>query len=95
MLGYFLPPFIAHASHLGYDGIWLDLEHRPMDSREVQALLGFFHLYNIDCIVRTPTREKGQLYRYLEDGAAGLIVPHVSDVESARDLVARVKFPRS
>jgi 4-hydroxy-2-oxoheptanedioate aldolase len=92
-LGYFLPPFVAHAAHLGYDGIWLDLEHRPMDSREVQALLAFSHLYNIDLMIRTPTREKGQLYRYLEDGAAGIIVPHVSDVESARALVQSVKFP--
>jgi 2-keto-3-deoxy-L-rhamnonate aldolase RhmA len=44
-------------------------------------------------MLRTPTREKGQLYRYLEDGATGLIVPHVSDVESARELVQKVKFP--
>jgi len=93
MMGHFLPPFIAHAAHLGYDGIWLDLEHRPMDSREIQALLAYFHLYDIDCMLRTPTREKGQLYRYLEDGATGLIVPHVSDVASARELVQKVKFP--
>jgi 4-hydroxy-2-oxoheptanedioate aldolase len=93
MLGHFIPPFIAYAAHLGYDGIWLDLEHRAMDSREIQALLAFFHLYDIDCVLRTPTREKGQLYRYLEDGAAGLIVPHVSDVQSARELVSKTKFP--
>lgn len=93
MMGYFLPSFVAQAAQLGYDGIWLDLEHRPMDNREIQALLAFFHLYDIDCILRSPTREKGQLYRYLEDGAAGLMIPHVSDVESARALVKAVKFP--
>ena len=93
MMGHFIPIFVAHAANLGYDGIWLDLEHRAMDSREVQAMLAFFHLYDIDCMVRVPTREKGQLYRYLEDGATGLMIPHVSDVESARELVSRVKFP--
>ncbi|NWF68508.1 MAG: 4-hydroxy-2-oxovalerate aldolase [Chloroflexi bacterium] len=93
MLGHFVPGFVAYAAHLGYDGIWLDLEHRPMDAREIQALLAFFHLYDIDCVLRTPTREKAQLYRYLEDGATGLIVPHVSDVQSARELVAKTKFP--
>ncbi len=81
MMGHFIPIFVAHAANLGYDGIWLDLEHRAMDSREVQAMLAFFHLYDIDCMVRVPTREKGQLYRYLEDGATGLMIPHVSDVE--------------
>mgnify|MGYP000088297144 CR=1 FL=1 len=93
MLGHFIPAYVAYAAHVGYDGIWLDLEHRPMDSREIQALLAFFHLYDIDCVLRTPTREKGQLYRYLEDGVTGLIIPHVSDVQSARELVWKTKFP--
>ncbi len=93
MMGFYLPPFIAYCANAGYDGIWLDLEHRPMDAREVQALMAFFHLYDIDCMVRPSTREKAQLYRYLEDGATGLIVPHVNDVDSARLLVQSVKFP--
>jgi 2-keto-3-deoxy-L-rhamnonate aldolase RhmA len=93
MLGHFIPAFVAYAAHAGFDGIWFDLEHRPMDNREVQAMLAFFHLYDIDCALRTPTREKGQLYRYLEDGAAGLIIPHVSDVQSACELVQKTKFP--
>lgn len=93
MMGHYLPPFIAYSAQYGYDGIWLDLEHRPMDPREVQALLAFFHLYDIDCLVRPPTREKALLYRYYEDGAAGLVVPHVSTPDEARDLVRKVKFP--
>lgn len=93
MMGYFLPPFVAYAAQLGFDGIWLDLEHHNFESREVQALTAFFHLYDIDCVVRPPTREKARLYRYLEDGATGLIIPHVNDAATARDLVQSVKFP--
>lgn len=93
LMGHYVPSFIAYAAHLGYDGIWLDLEHRPMDDREVQALLAFFHLYDIDCMLRPATRDKAPLYRYLEDGAAGLVVPHISTVDEARDLVRKVKFP--
>ena len=92
-MGHVLPPFIAYAAYAGYEGIWLDMEHFPMDNREVQTLLAFCHLYDIDALVRVPTREKTQLYRYLEDGAAGLIIPHVSTPEEARDLVQKVKFP--
>jgi 2-keto-3-deoxy-L-rhamnonate aldolase RhmA len=44
-------------------------------------------------MIRPATREKAVLYRYLEDGAAGLIIPHVNDVETARELVQKVKFP--
>jgi 4-hydroxy-2-oxoheptanedioate aldolase len=64
-----------------------------MDGREVQSLLAFFHRYDIDCMLRPPTREKGQLYRYLEDGVTGLLMPHVSDAQTARELVQKVKFP--
>lgn len=92
-LGFFYPPLIAYAAQAGYDGIWFDLEHRAFDPREVQALMAYFHLYDIDCVLRAATREKAVLYRYLEDGAAGLIIPHVNDVETVRELVQKVKFP--
>ncbi|MBX3080363.1 MAG: 4-hydroxy-2-oxovalerate aldolase [Anaerolineae bacterium] len=92
-LGFYMPHFVALASSVGYDAIWVDLEHRAFDPREIQALISYFHMYDIDCMIRPSTREKAVLYRYLEDGAAGLIIPHVNDVESARDLVQKVKFP--
>lgn len=92
-LGHYIPPFVRHAAHYGFDCIWLDLEHRAMSDREVQSLLVYFHLFDIDCMVRPPTLEKTRLYRYLEDGATGLMIPHVSTVERARELVQAVKFP--
>lgn len=92
-LGAFLPAYIRHAAHFGFDCIWLDLEHRAMHEREVQAILAFFHLFDIDCMLRAPTLEKTRLYRYLEDGAAGLMIPHVSTAEKARMLVQATKFP--
>ena len=87
-------PFVPRlASHFNYDCIWFDLEHRAMNDREVQAVLAFFHLFDIDCMVRAPTLEKTKLYRYLEDGAAGLMIPHVSTPEKAQMLVQAVKYP--
>jgi 4-hydroxy-2-oxoheptanedioate aldolase len=92
-LGHFIPPYVHLAAQAGYDCIWLDLEHKLIDEREVQALLAQFHLADIDCMLRPPTREKARLYRYLEDGATGLMIPHVSTVEQAEELVQAVKFP--
>jgi 2-keto-3-deoxy-L-rhamnonate aldolase RhmA len=92
-LGHFIPSFVRHAAHFGFDCIWLDLEHRAMDDREIQSLLAFCHLYDVDCMLRPPTLEKTRLYRYLEDGATGLMIPHVSTSEKAEMLVQSVKFP--
>ena len=92
-LGHFIPAYIHHAAHFGFDCIWLDLEHRAMTDREVQSLLTHFHLADIDCMLRPATLEKTRLYRYLEDGATGLMIPHVSTPEKAQQLVNAVKFP--
>ena len=92
-LGHYLPFYVRYAAHSRYDGIWLDLEHRAMDAREVQALIGLCKYNDIDCMVRPPTLERTKLYRYLEDGAAGFLVPLVSDPQMAYDLVQAVKYP--
>jgi len=93
VLGHYIPAYVAHASRAGYDCIWLDLEHRSQTIREIELLLALSHLYDIDIMVRAPTLEKTGLYRYLEDGAAGLMIPHVSTPEKAAMLVDAVKFP--
>lgn len=92
-LGHYIPAFVCHAARAGYDCIWLDLEHRALTLREVEAILAFGHLFDIDIMVRPPTLEQTGLYRFLEDGAAGLLIPFVSTPEKAKKLVDAVKFP--
>ena len=92
-LGHYIPAFVSQAAAAGYDCIWLDLEHRAISTREVQTLLYACHHHDIDCMVRTPTRERVGLYRYLEDGATATMIPHVSTADEARELVASTKFP--
>jgi 4-hydroxy-2-oxoheptanedioate aldolase len=92
-MGHYLPFFVRYAAHYGYDGIWLDLEHRAMESREVQSLLAFCRMFEIDCMVRPASVERSRLYRYLEDGATGFLVPFASDVETAQEIVSAAKFP--
>jgi len=92
-LGHYLPFFVRYAAHYGYDAIWLDLEHRAMDDREVQSLLAFCRAFDIDCMLRPPTTERTRLYRYLEDGASGFMIPFASDREIAQKVVEAAKFP--
>jgi len=92
-MGHYLPFFVRYAAHYRYDAIWLDLEHRAMEQREVQSLLAMCHQHDIDCMVRSPKLERTGLYRYLEDGAAGLMIPFASDADIARHVVESVKFP--
>jgi len=93
VVSHFSPRFVGLAARAGYDSVWVDLEHNGMPYREVQSLLAHFHLFDIDCILRVPTLEKTQLYRYLEDGATGIMIPNVATAERARQIVEAVKFP--
>lgn len=92
-LGHYIPGFVKHAAHFGFDCIWLDLEHRNWNPRDVQSILAFSHLFDIDIMLRPATLEKTALYRYLEDGATGLMIPHVNTAEKAQELVNALKFP--
>jgi 2-keto-3-deoxy-L-rhamnonate aldolase RhmA len=91
--GHFLPFFLRHAAYLKYDGVWLDLEHRTMDNREVQAFIAACYYNDIDCMIRPQTLGRSHLYHYLDDGAAGFMIPFVSTAAIARQVVEAIKFP--
>ena len=85
--------FPALSAHFQYYGIWMESEHRAWNPREVDAAIARHHAADIDCCWRPPTKEKNALYRLLEDGASGLMIPHVSTPEQAQELVQAMKFP--
>ena len=89
-MGHFLPFYVAHAADAGFDAIWLDTEHRAWDVRELQAVYAYCHQYDIDCMLRPASIDKVTLYRHLEDGAAGMLVPHVNDVDRAVYLLSLI-----
>lgn len=92
-LGSYNIAWVKHAATAGFDCIWLDTEHRAITPEQVYSLIRVGHMVDIDIMVRVPTRQKIELYRYLEEGAAGLMVPHVTTEAEARDLVQSVRFP--
>jgi 4-hydroxy-2-oxoheptanedioate aldolase len=83
----------AHAAQAGFDALWLDAEHNTWDRREIQRLVAMHHLANIDCLVRTGSRNANELYHLLEDGVTALMIPLVNTAADAAALAAAVKFP--
>ena len=83
----------AHAAQAGFDALWLDAEHNTWERREIQRLVALHHLANIDCLVRTGTRNATELYHLLEDGVTALMIPLVNTAADAARLAAAVKFP--
>ncbi|MEN3943600.1 aldolase/citrate lyase family protein [Prosthecobacter sp. SYSU 5D2] len=92
-LGSNVPYYPQMAAHFGYDGVWVDGEHRVWDPREITELVARHHLADIDCLFRPATTEKSGISRLLEDGVAALMIPQVNDTARARHLMEAAKFP--
>lgn len=80
------------AGHIGFDCLWLDLEHKPYSQMDIFHMIMGARASGIDCVVRV--RKQGYLdyFRALEDGAAGIMVPHVKSAEEAREIVYNAKY---
>src|ERR1700733_4812390 len=77
----------------GFDWLFLDLEHGTM-SIEAAAQIAVAALdAGIAPIVRVPNGEYSIATRVLDNGALGIVVPHVDTAAEAREVVQKLKYP--
>lgn len=87
-----IPWFPDYAKKNGYDGVWLETEHHLWDNREIQFYLSKHQSCDLDCMVRPASRSDSEVYRLLDNGATGIMIPHVESPEEAKFYVDLVKF---
>ncbi len=80
------------ASKIGYDCLWVDTEHKCVSEQQVQQCIQAARYYDTDCVVRIRKESYCSYFRPLEDGAAGIMVPHCITVEDAELAVRNAKF---
>ncbi len=77
----------------GIDSIWLDTEHVPTNYADLEDQVRAAKVYDVDTIVRVPRGSYSDYIRGLEMDAAGIMAPHVMNLEDARNIVRMTKFP--
>ena len=77
---------------LDFDGIWLEGEHGPVDFGSVPDLTRACDLWGKSSVVRVNSNHYGTIYRTLDLGAQGILVPHVDSADEARAVVDAAKF---
>jgi 2-keto-3-deoxy-L-rhamnonate aldolase RhmA len=77
---------------VGFDGIWLEGEHGAVDAAELGNLTRACDIWGMTSIVRVNRNEQSLIYRTLDRGAQGIIVPHVNTREEAQNVVIGGKF---
>jgi 4-hydroxy-2-oxoheptanedioate aldolase len=77
----------------GFDWLFIDLEHGAM-SIETAAALAIAGLdAGIAPLVRVPKGEYSLATRLLDNGALGIVMPHIDTAVEARETVAALRYP--
>jgi len=79
-------------SLLGFDGIWLDLEHHATSDETAATLMRAARVGASDIIARPAKGEFMRMGRLLEAGAQGIMYPRCESADEAAELVRWAKF---
>lgn len=77
---------------MGFDGIWMDMEHHGYGLETAQTLMRAARVGNTDIMVRPAKGEFMRMGRMLEAGAQGILYPRCDDAAEARAVVTWAKF---
>ena len=80
-------------SQVGFEWLWLDTEHSPLDIGAIQPLMQAIRRDDVTPIVRVEWNDLVQIKKALDIGAQGLIIPWINNVEQAEAAVQAAKYP--
>ncbi len=90
---HFIDPSVYElVSLLGFDGIWLDLEHHATSDETAANLMRAARVGSSDVIARPAKGEFMRMGRLLEAGAQGIMYPRCESADEAAELVRWAKF---
>ena len=91
-LHYTDPSIHEMVSLMGFDGIWLDLEHHAYSVETAWGLMRAIRVGASDVVARPAKGEYMRLGRLLEAGAQGILYPRCDNAQEAAEVVRWAKF---
>jgi 4-hydroxy-2-oxoheptanedioate aldolase len=89
----FTDPAIAELiSLMGFDCIWIDLEHQSITLDQAAQMFRAARVGGADVMARPGKGEFMQMGRLLESGATGILYPRCDDAAEAEEVVRWAKF---
>ena len=79
-------------SRVGFDYLWIDLEHSPMDVGDAQMLIQAAG-ERCPCIIRVPEVSEAWIKKALDTGCDGIVIPQIRSAAEARAAVAWCQYP--
>jgi staphyloferrin B biosynthesis citrate synthase len=96
LLGTFIKTPTIHTTEilgeLGFDFVVIDTEHAPFSRVSVDQILLAAKAWDIAALVRVERNDGAPILAALDDGAAGILVPHVASPAQAAAMVAASRY---
>ncbi len=82
-----------YLGQFGFDAAFIDFEHGGVSWGELSDITRACDLWGMSSIVRVNRLDEAQILRTLDQGASGVVVPHVVTGEDARRAAAACRYP--
>ncbi len=80
-------------SYLGYDFIWVDMEHTKLSPEHIHHHILAAKAGNTPIVVRVPVNDLTVTKKVLEMGIDGIVFPMVRDADHAKELLGHTLYP--
>lgn len=87
------PAMFELVSLIGFDAIWVDMEHHGLSMERAEQLFRAARVGGTDIVARPAKGEFMRMSRMLEIGATGIMYPRCNSAEEAAEVVKWAKFP--
>lgn len=87
------PDIVEMLGHAGFDFAILDLEHGMMGIDSLAGLFRAAEVSALSAMVRIPAASSDLIANAIDAGAAGIIVPAVTSVDTGKAAIAATRFP--
>src|SRR5690606_25884355 len=77
---------------IGYDFVMLDEEHAPWTRQSLEVGFLGARAFGIAGLVRIARPDANSILSALDDGAIGVMVPHVASAEKARNIASWARY---
>jgi 4-hydroxy-2-oxoheptanedioate aldolase len=84
---------VEMAAVAGFDFVLVDCEHGPADVVALRQHMAVAALHGVPVVVRVGENDAGMILRVLDQGAVGILAPHVDSPADAHTLVSAAHYP--
>jgi len=76
-----------------FDFVLIDCEHGPADLVALRRHIALAQVHGVPVVVRVGEGDRGQILRVLDQGAEGILAPHLDTTTDAEALVSAAMYP--